>query len=331
MRRPSMFVVALVASGLAFSGLATPVGRADEPARPPSLPKGFTPSSGKLGKPTVRKTGHGGMQSDHEFTFPTRPALPGDRADIASLPVVEIGAEDDVEAAPPATLPEGDAGDLVVLKVGGGARLSLQGFEAGILTLGKRNPVATGRQSQGGVPDACGPKAKAGGVVPFRFDAMRRIDPSGNLELVWGRGYLDASTCSVAVVARHVARPKHLAGGIVYAFCTHRKDPRPGAPPDALHVLTPQGQSGKFDVALPFEHRVLALAKGTSAAFEATLGTMSSSVIGGWGMPSWYELVKAQCAVDKTFCFNDVRLEVSQGKGESAPTAFLGGDFSPPK
>jgi hypothetical protein len=40
--------------------------------------------------------------------------------------------------------------------------------------------------------------------------------------------------------------------------------------------------------------------------------------------------MKAQCAVDSTFCFNRVRLDVSQGLGESTPTAFLGGDFNPP-
>ena len=314
---------------LAWLAISPPDARADDKPGP-SLPTGFTPSSGKLGKPTVRVTGHGGMQRDHEFTFPTRPSLPGDRADLATLPVVEVGPDDDEPATPPTALPPGDAGDLVVMKVGGGARLSLRGFEAGVLSVGKKNPVATGRQSQGGISDACGAKAKLSGIVPVRFDAMRRIDPQGNLELVWGRGYLDASTCKVSVVTRHVARPKHLAGGIVYAFRVHRDKPRAQTSSGELHVLTPQGQTGKFDISVPFEHRVLGLAPGKTAAFEATLGEISSGV-GGWSMPNWYEFVKTQCAIEKTFCFNQVRLEVSQGQGESSPTAFLGGDFSPPK
>lgn len=308
---------------------ATTCGARADDAAAPSLPPGFTPSSGKLGKPTVHHTGHGVMQSDHEFTFPTRPALPGDRADLAGLPIVDLGPKDAKPATVPTTLPPGDEGDLVILKVGGGARLSLRGFEAGVLAMGKSNPVSTGRQSQGGIPDACGPKAKSGGIAPLTFDGLRRIDPAGNLELAWGRAYLDTSTCKLSVVSRHAVRPKHLAGGIVYAFRARRQAVS-GGTTDELHVLTPQGQTGKFDVSVPFEHRVLALAPGMSAAFEATLGEISSGV-GGWSMPNWYEFVKTQCAVEKTFCFNRVRLEVSQGRNESAPTAFLGGDFDPPK
>ncbi len=314
-------------AAFSMGALVLGTAHADE-AKTGSLPRGFVASTGKLGAPTVRKTGHGGMQADHEFTFPTRPSLPGDRADLGTLPVVSVGPEDDTPETPPTTLPPGDEGDLVILKVGGGARLSIRGFEAGVISMGKQNPVATGRQSQGGIPDACG-KAK-GGITPIRFDAMRRIDPEGHLELVWGRAYIDRATCKVSVVAKHSVKPKHLAGGIVYAFRAHREGPKPGASADELHVLTPQGQVGKFDVSVPFEHRVLGLAPGKSAAFEATLGEISSGV-GGWGMPNWYAFVKAQCQIEKTFCFTKVRLEVSQGTGESTPTAFLGGDFSPPK
>ncbi|MBL9021293.1 MAG: hypothetical protein JNL21_03800, partial [Myxococcales bacterium] len=226
-------------------------------------------------------------------------------------------------------LPPGTEGDLVVLKVGGSSRLSIRGFEAGVLRVGKAEPQATGRQSQGGIPNACGKGSSFAGIVPVRFDALRRVDEMGAIELVFGRGYLDASSCKLSVVARHAVRPRHLGGGLVYAFRTEQSTSA-GTLDRALHVLLPQEQARKFDVFVPFERRVFPLEPGKSGAFEVSLGPISQSA-GGWGLPSWYELVETQCRQDEAFCFNRVRLEVSQGLGESTPTAFLGGSLKKPR
>jgi hypothetical protein len=324
-----MFLRGLLAAAVGAAIVLPSVTQA-EPKRP-HLPKGFVASSGKLGPPTVRKTGRGGMQGDHEFTFPVRPKIPGDRADVSTLPVVALGPEDDEPAnAKLDALPPGIEGDLVVLKVGGSARLSIRGFEAGVLRVGKAEPQATGRQSQGGIPNACGRGASLAGIVPVKYEALRRVDEKGTLELVWGRAYLDASSCKLSVLVRRTVRPRHLGGGLVYAFRTERGGTT-GAPPErALHVLLPQGQSRKFDVFVPFERRVLPLEPGKSGAFEGHLGPISQSA-GGWGLPSWYELVETQCRQDEAFCFSRVRFEISQGLGEPAPTTFLGGDLKKPK
>ncbi len=66
-------------------------------------------------------------------------------AERRRFPVVSVGPADDAPETPPTTLPPGDAGDLVSLKVGGGARLSIRGFEAGVISMGKQTPVAKGR------------------------------------------------------------------------------------------------------------------------------------------------------------------------------------------
>jgi hypothetical protein len=297
---------------------------AEATEKAPHLPPGFVASTGKLEKPAVRSTGRGGMQESHEFTFPTRSPLPGEQVDLAKLPILEIGPEDDESAPMPQSVPEGGPGDLVVLKTGGSKRLSIRGFEAGVLRVGKALPVATGRQSRGGAANACGPKANGKDLVPVRYDALRRVDEEGRLELVWGRALLDRSTCKLGIVSRHAIEPRHVAGGSVYAFRTRRsaKD----RPVEELHVLLPQSQLRKFDFHVPFEHHTLALAPGASAAFEiATSDPLSSHV--GWGLPDWFQLVKTQCKAAAVFCSEHVRLEVSQGRGEPSPTAFLGADF----
>lgn len=312
---------ALVRAALALAVLGVPAPAAANPV----LPSGFVAPSKTLGKPTVRKTGRSSLQSNHESTFSARGPLPGAAAEIGALPVVDVEPADLADPLPIATLPAGGAGDLVVMKAGGDPRLSIQGFEAGVLRYGKANPIATGRQSAGGIPKACGPKASATGVTPLAYDALRRADDHGGLELVMARGWFDAASCKPVVARRVTVKPAHLGGGVVYAFktrCVRCDD----AARDLLHVLTPQSQKGKFDFFVPFEHHRLRLAPGVSAAFSGKTSPSSTS-FNTWGLPDWDGLVKRQCAIDRTFCFTDIRFEVSWGKGEAVPSAFLAGDF----
>jgi hypothetical protein len=297
---------------------------AEATEKAPHLPPGFVASSGKLEKPAIRSTGRGGMQASHEFTFRTRPSLPGEHVDLSKLPILEIGPKDDESAPMPQSVPEDGAGDLVVLKTGGGRRLSIRGFDAGVLRVGKALPVATGRQSRGGAPNACGPKANGKDLLSIRYDALRRVDEEGRLQLVWGRALLDVSTCKIGIVSRNAIEPRHVAGGSVYAFRTRRV--AQGRTVEELHVLLPQSQARKFDFHVPFEHHTLVLAPGASAAFDIVTSDPLSSHV-GWGLPDWFQLVKTQCKAAAVFCSEDVRLEVSQGRGEAVPTAFLGAHF----
>ncbi len=322
MRRRGILRAAVGA--LACLGPTTPAA-----ADPPALPSGFVAPPATLGKPTVRKTGRSSLQSNHESTFSPREALPGTAAEIAGLPVADGEPADLADALAVATLPPGGPGDLVVMKAGGDPRLSIQGFEAGVLRFGKANPIATGRQSAGGIPKACGPRASAAGITPLAYDALRRADEHGGLELVMARGWFDAAACKPAVARRVTVKPAHLGGGVVYAFKTRCARCEEGLR-DLLHVLTPQSQKGKFDFFVPFEHHRLRLAPGASAAFSGTTSPMSTS-FNTWGLPDWDGLVKRQCTVDRIFCFTDIRFEVSWGMVEAAPTAFVAGDFLAPR
>jgi hypothetical protein len=249
--------------------------------------------------------------------------VPGGRLDLASLPVVEIDPPSDL-AEPPRVMPEGSAGDVIVLKKKAKRRVSVQGFEAGVIQLGKMIPTETGRQSEGGLAGACGEGATSQGIQPLSYEAIRRVDARGTFELVWGRGFLEPATCRVAIVERRTARPKHVGGGVVYAFRT-RCAGCPEASREVLHVLTPQMKE-RFDKAVPFEHRTLPLTPGKSAAFEGSSSFRAPLGGGTWGLPDWEDVIGRRCKSDTIWCFKGVRLEVSQGLGEGSPVVFVGGD-----
>jgi hypothetical protein len=332
MKPRSLLVAALALSaGTSLAGLAlaqTPAATTSPAAAPapssppakPALPARWVRGDERPAPmPPPKERAWGSMQTNHEATFRVRPALVGERVDLGSLPVVEVEPEP-AYSPPPATLPPGTAGDVVVLKHGRGRRVSLQGFEAGILTAGIVE-VAVGRQSEGGYAGAC--DGSAHGVLPLRYEGLRRVDAQGSLELVWARGFLDGD-CKVAITARTTARPRHVAGGVVYAFRAHCAACKEGQR-DQLHVLTPQNDRAQLDKPLPFEHRTLVLSPGRSDAFDAVTSAKGSS----WGMPDWGGLVDRQCKSDSFFCIKRVRLEVSWGRGEAAPTAFVAGDLGP--
>jgi hypothetical protein len=301
---------------------------ADDGAAAPRLPKGWIRGGAGLEKlapppPLGGGTRLSNFQSNHEFTFRTRPAIPGGRVDLAKLPVVEI--DPPAPADPPAELPAGAASDVVVLRKGAAPpRVSVRGFEAGQIRVGKANPTAIGRQSEGGAAGACGPTAEADPIRPLSYEAIRRVDAQGAIELVWARGFLETATCRVAIVERHSARPQHVGGGVVYAFRTHCAACAEGSR-EVLHVLTPQMED-RFEKSLPFEHRTLPLAPGKSGAFEGSSSFRSPFSRDPWSLPDWDGVIDRQCQADTVWCGKDVRLEVSQGRGETAPVVFVGGD-----
>ena len=286
----------------------------------PLLPKGWTRGASELqALPAPPQREFGSMQANHEFSFRTRPPVPGGRVDIDALPVVDL-TPSIVPAEPPAALPTGSPGDILVINRKSKLRVSVNGFEAGFIQAGKSIPTAVGRQSEGGLVGVCG--GGSGGIRPLSYEALRRVDTKGSIELVWARGFLDTAACRAVILERRTARPAHVAGGVVFAFRTRC----PGCAPEereVLHVLTPQ-LVDKFDKSVPFEHRRLPLSAGKSGAFAGS--NNFTSPLGWWALPDWHQIVAMLCKDDKRWCAKDVRLEVSRGLGESAAVVFVGGD-----
>jgi hypothetical protein len=214
---------------------------------------------------------------------------------------------------------------VVVLKKGSSPRISVHGYETGFIQVGRALPVAVGRSSEGGAVGVCGPDTKEPGLVALSYDVLRRIDEKGSLELVWASGWLDPRSCKVAITDRRVARPRHVAGGVIYAFRTHCAACQE-AERDVLHALTPQ-TAVRFEQQIPFEHRTLALAPGRSGVFQGS--TSFNNPLGGqaWGMPDWHGVIDRKCKEDSVWCAKFVHLEASQARAESAPTLFVGGDL----
>jgi hypothetical protein len=303
--------------GLALVALAG-AAPADE-ASLPSLPGGWVRGAGVVPLPPHRERGFFSFQSNHEFTFRVRRSMPGARRDVNALPVVPIEPSA-LPAAPPAELPEGEAGDVEVHTKDGYYRLSLRGFDIGFVQVNGSLPTAVGPHGEGGAVGACGGPR----VVPVSYEGIRRVERGGGIELVWARGWFDAGRCRAAIVERHEALPEHLGGGVVYGFRTRCAACAEGAR-DVLHVLTPQ-TSDTFGRRSPFEHHTLPLGPGTAAAFEGGTGFRG----GGWPeLPDWEAAIDRRCGTDTIGCTKQVRVEVSQGRGEPSPTLFVSGDVGP--
>ena len=301
MRRPSALVLAASLSLATAAGSA----RADEA----SLPRGWVPGAGVGELPASPQLGWGSFQANHVFTFRTRDLLPGARHDVAALPVVALEPTT-VPEAPPRLLPEGPSPDVVVVRRGGLYRISLQGFGMGFVQVRGASPAAVGPRAEGGAVGKCGEV----GVVPLSYEGVRRVD--GAIELVWGRGFFDGTSCRAAILESHAARPQHLAG-VVYAFralCPAcREEAR-----DVLHVLMPQAGS-PGSVWVPFEHHALALGPGRTAAIDAVVEGK-----GTWtGLPDWGQVIPWSCSRGRAFCRSKVRVEVSQARGEPEPTLLV--------
>lgn len=322
-------VRAAAATLLCLAALSSASASADEG---PRLPSGWSQGAAapaKMGSLPRRE--FGSFQANHEFTFPVRNPVPGSQVDIEALPAVDIeapAAASAASAAPAApAAPAGSAvGDVIVLKGRGKPRVSLRGFEAGVISVGAVEDVAVGRQSEGGIVTTCGRGSGATGARELTYEAIRRVDAQGTIEFVWGRGSFITDDCRAVITERHTARPQHIGGGVVYAFRARCKGCEPSKS-DVLHVLTPQ-MTQRFDKAIPFEHRKLTLAPGKSGAFEGGSSFRSPLGADGWTMPDWHGFIDRQCKKDSTWCFKHVRVEVSWGAGEGSPTLFVGGDVS---
>lgn len=97
----------------------------------PSLPGGWVRgSTGRLDRPTDRfTTDRFSVLGQRETPFIQESRAISRRVDPATLPELDVEPED---KSVPTTLPAGDAAEVVVLKK---QRVSLQGFEAAILSI----------------------------------------------------------------------------------------------------------------------------------------------------------------------------------------------------
>jgi hypothetical protein len=304
----------LLASAVALALVAT---ASASPADEPPLPAGWVRGAGLAPLPARKDPPWSTFQSNHEFTFRVRQAMPGERHDLAALPVVEVEPSV-LPKTPPPELPDEAAGDVVVQRRGDAYRVSLRGFDIGFVRVNGSEPAAVNPRSGGGASGVCRDR----GVVPLAYEGIRRVDRAGGIELVWARGWFDGTRCRALIVERYTARPAHLGGGVVYAFRAHcaacAEDAR-----DVLHLVTPQTRR-RFDVWTPFEHHTLPIGPGKAAAFEGE----TSVRLFGWGpaLPDWDEAIDRRCGDRSVFCVKRVRVEVSQGRGEPSPTLFVSGD-----
>jgi hypothetical protein len=219
-------------------------------------------------------------------------------------------------------LPEGQEADVALTRRGGGYLIGLRGFDLGFVTVGSSHPAATGPGAGGGAVGTCG----AGGVVPLGYEGIRRVDRD-TIELTWARGFLDRKRCRAAVVERHVSRAAHVAGGVVYAFRTRCAACAEGAR-EVLHVLTPQSTRTFGSEWTPFEDHALPLGPGLAGAFQVSTRFRSA----GWSsalVPDWEAAIDRRCGSHTTWCSKQVRVEVSQARGEMTPTLFVSGDVAP--
>jgi hypothetical protein len=215
-------------------------------------------------------------------------------------------------------LPPGSPADVIVLKVGAARRINVAGFAAGVLTIG-RTEAFFGRAGVGGIAGACGGGAKGHPLKPIVYKAIRQTSEQGDLEFVLGRGFLETSTCRVAIEERWSARPAKLAGGLMLGFRT-RCDGCAAGSRDALHVITPQLSSFFFERIVPFEHHTLSLEEGASGIVSGFAGTMSGL---SFTPPDWNDFSDRGCSKDARFCSASLRVEVSRGAGEPKATVIV--------
>jgi hypothetical protein len=240
----------------------------------------------------------------------------GRAIDVDALPVVAI-AKGRPPGEAPAELPPGGPADVVVLKAGGGRRLNVAGFAAGVLTI-ERTSAFFGLAGAGGIAGACGGGAKGRPLQPIRYEALRRADNEGSIEFVLGRGFVETSTCRVSIEERWSARPAKIAGGLVLGFRTRCDDCAEGSR-EALHVLTPQ-LSDLFDRVVPLEHHVLPLEGGASGIVSGFAGTSSGL---SFRPPDWSDVSDRGCGQTDAVCSSGVRVEVSRAAGEAKATLIV--------
>jgi hypothetical protein len=315
-----------ILAGLGVLFLAPGFARADGPSAP-ALPPGFEAPATTTEVPRAPRP-TGGMQSIFEETFLPRSLLRGERHDVEALPVVETEPEDEPT---PTSLPPSVSTDVTVLR---GKRVSISGFEAGMLEVEGANPVATGRQSDGGATpcthDTWPP------VKRFDYSALRRTDDKGNFELAWGSGFIAPASCRLAVAHRFTVRPAVIVASLVYGFRTHCAACKEGMR-DEVHLVTPQILAGfgpsALDVVTPFSHLRLVAGSGQSSAVEGGMVDSPNFGPSPWSMPVWTDLFGHGETADGSprpadaagfACGSRLHVEVARGLEEQSPTMWVG-------
>lgn len=196
-------------------------------------------------------------------------------------------------------------------------RLNVAGFAVGVIFVG-RSVGYVGLGGAGGLSNACGPGASGNSIKSIRYEAIRRADKEGSIEFVMGRGFVETSTCRVAIEERWSVQPARMAGGVILGFRT-RCDACAEGSRDALHVVTPQ-LSDFLDRIAPVEHHTFSLEKGASKilkGFTATHDSLSFKV------PDWSDVADRACAKPEKRCSHGVRIEVSRAENEAKATVLV--------
>jgi hypothetical protein len=282
----------------------------------PALPKDWVAGTPGLKDPSAQRPKGESNQASLEFIQRIHQMRQARSIDVDALPVIPI-AKPRPAGEIPGALPSASAADVVVLASGGGRRINVAGFAAGVIFLNRSNAYF-GLAGMGGITNACGPGVSGKPLKPIRYEAIRRADKDGSLEFVFGRGFVETSTCRVAIEERWSARPARMAGGLILGFRTRCDECAEGSR-DALHVITPQLKDF-LDRISPLEHHTFSLEKGASrilSGFTATQDFLSFKV------PDWSEVSDRECAKPAKLCSHGVRIEVSRVESEAKATVLV--------
>jgi hypothetical protein len=299
----------------ALSLVVAALGLAAPSLAEPALPSAWVAGEPGLKDPTADKPKEEVDQETLAFRRSLSRIRRGRLIDIDALPVIPV-AKGRPAGEIPAELPAGSPADVVVLK-GGGRTLNVAGFEAGVLFV-NRSVAYFGPGGLGGMTSVCGPGVTGNALKPIRYEAIRRADKEGSLEVVIGRGFLETSSCRVAIEERVSVRPARLAGGLILGFRT-RCDACAEGSREVLHVITPQ-LNHFFDRVVPLEHHSFSLDKGASkilTGFSTTHATLSFKI------PEWGSFSDRGCKKPGETCSHGVRIEVSRADGEAKATVVV--------
>jgi hypothetical protein len=202
------------------------------------------------------------------------------------------------------------------------------GFAAGVIFV-NRSVAFFGPGGSGGITDACGPGVSGSALKTIRYEAVRRVDPDKSkdrsLEFVMGRGFVETSTCRVAIEERWSVRPARMAGGLILGFRTRCETCAEGSR-EALHIVTPQ-LNDFFDRIVPIEHHSFSLDKGASKILQGFTATQDSL---SFKVPEWSDFSDRECGKTEARCSHGVRIEVSRTESEAKATVILSPNLGDP-
>ncbi|HZF47383.1 MAG TPA: hypothetical protein VE093_01975 [Polyangiaceae bacterium] len=308
----SLKTIAALALTVAAAGLVAPSSLAE-----PALPKTWVAGAPGLKDPSGAKPKEELDQKTLEMRRRSNSLRQARSIDIDTLPVIPIA-----KARPageiPAEIPSAPAGDVVVIKAGGGARrINVVGFAAGVLFV-NRSAGYFGPPDMGGLTNVCGPGVSGNPLKGIRYEALRRADKEGSVEFVMGKGFIETATCRVAIEERWSVQPAKMAGGLLLGFRTRCDECAEGSR-DVLHVVTPQ-LNDFFDRISPIEHHAFSLEKG---AIKILTGFTSRHDSLSFKVPDWSDVSDRGCAKPEKSCSHGVRIEVSRAESEAKATVIV--------